>query len=158
MNTKITLEVGEKDFMIEVRELTTDEKRSLSDKIAVEQHKVDAFVSARSRLTDLTEEYETNKKLLFNAEMSLGDKVKMLWEQKELLLEIKKLRPDVEAKGKMPIAFESIAKEQFELTVSGSDKMSLMSELEKYGKTYREVLNIILPKVAEAKEKKSSSS
>jgi len=156
--TKITVELGEKEFSVEVRELEHEEKKGIAQKLRSEQEKVESYESAKASLRDLSEQYDVNKELLLSADMPLTEKVKMLWEQKTLMSHIKALRPSVEQKAKEPVFFEEIAKEQFGLMMSGTGKDGLMKEMENSGKTYREILGIILQKVQEAKEKKSSSS
>lgn len=157
--TKINIEVGEKGFSIEVRELEPEEKKLLAEKFKIEQDKVSDYNTIKTELTNLVDIYETNGAILsLDDGLSIVEKVKMLWEQRKLLGEIRTLRPIVEEKSKEPVLFEDIAKEQFELITSGANKDTLMRELERFGKTYREILSTILPKVHEAKEKKSSNS
>ena len=159
MNTKIDLAYGDKVYDLVVGELTKTQKESLSEKIKKEQSKVVAYSVLKTSFTELTDAYETNKGLLENdRELPIVEKVKLLWEQKKLLVEIKKMRPDVEAKAKEPVLFEEIAREQFDLLIIGEDKASLIKEIDSCGDSYQEVLNTILTTVKKEKEKKSSNS
>lgn len=159
MNTKISLAYGDKVFDIEVAELTKAQKESLGEKFKVEQNKVFAFRALKTEFTDLVDAYDTNKALLENDDtISIVEKVKMLWEQKKLLADIKTMRPDVEKKAKEPIYLEEIAKEQFEMIIYGEDKASLMKEIDEDKGSYQTILDTILETVKKEKEKKSSSS
>ena len=154
MKTKVVIVFNEKEFSIEVGELSSEQKKEFGERINTERAKCVAYDEALAKFNDYNDQYNINKELLRDAEMPLSEKVKMLWEQKTLLFELRLLRADVETKAKAPVDFEIIAKEQFEFVISGDGKASLIKEMESVGKTYRDILNIILPKVAEEKEKK----
>lgn len=154
MKTKVVIELNKKDFHIEVDELSPNQKKEFGEKFNVEKAKWTAYDEALTRFNDVNDQYLINKELLVNAQISITEKVKMLWEQKDLLLQLRPLRVDMEVKAKVPVNFDGLAKEQFELAISGEDKESLVKEMEASGKSYRDMLNEILPKVAEEKEKK----
>lgn len=159
MNTKILLVYGEKVFDIEVAELTKEQKTSISEKIKVEQNKVFVFRTLKTEFVELVDAYDTNKALLENDDsMSIVDKVKLLWEQKNLLREIKSMRPEVEVKANELLHYEEIAKEHFEMMISGEGKIALVKELDDAKESYEKIINIILETVKKEKEKKSSSS
>lgn len=154
MKTKVVIELNKKDFHIEVDELSSEQKKEFGEKFLAERAKWTAWDEALTRFNDVNDQYLINRELLGNAEMSITEKVKMLWEQKDLLLQLRPLRVDMEIKAKVPVNFDGLAKEQFELIVTGEGKESLIKEMEASGKSYRDMLNQILPKVAEEKEKK----
>lgn len=159
MNTKISLAYGDKIYNLEVAELTKEQKKLLGEKIGVEQKKVYEYRAVKIPFTELVDTYDTNKALLENdKEISVIEKVKMLWEQKNLLSQIKAMRPDVEAKAKETLHFGEIAKEQFDMLISGEGKIALVKELDDAEESYEKIINIILETVKKEKEKKSSSS
>lgn len=159
MNTKVSLAYGEKVFDIEVAELTKAQKTSLGEKIKVEQKKVYEYQAIKTEFKDLIATYDTNKALLENDDtIPIVEKVKMLWEQKKLLGEIKTMRPEVEKKANEPLHYEEIAKEHFEMMISGEGKIALMKELDDAKESYEKIINIIMETVQKEKEKKSSSS
>jgi|GEM_PF-6982083 len=159
MNTKISLEYGDKVFDIEVGELTQAQKNSIAKKVTIEQAKITTYHTIKVAFTEMVDTYDTNKALLENdAAMSIVEKVKLLWEQKKLLNDIKTMRPEVEEKAAEPLLFEEIAKEQFEMMITGDSKASLMKEIENDKASYQTILDTIFKMIAQEKEKKSSSS
>lgn len=159
MNTKVSLAYVEKVFDIEVAELTKAQKTSLGEKIKVEQKKVYEYQAIKTEFKDLIATYDTNKALLENDDtIPIVEKVKMLWEQKKLLGEIKTMRPEVEKKANEPLHYEEIAKEHFEMMISGDGKIALVKELDDAKESYEKIINIIMETVQKEKEKKSSSS
>lgn len=159
MNTKISLELGDKAFDVEVGELTSEQKKSLAEKFNVEQEKVNAYKTIKTEFTELVDMHETNREILQNDEsLSLVKKVEMHWEQRGLLLKIKAMRPEVEAKAKEETHFNEIAKEQFNLIVSGVDKTALIKEIDGANTPYTHIINTVLEAVKKEKEKKSSNS
>lgn len=159
MNTKISLAYGDKVYDLEVAELTKAQKASLGEKIKVEQNKVYEYRAVKKAFSELTDTYDTNKALLENdKDIPVIEKVKMLWEQKNLLSQIKAMRPEVETKANEPLHFEEIAKEQFEMMITGDGKITLMKDMDDVKESYEKVLNTILETVKKEKEKKSSSS
>jgi len=159
MNTKISLVYGEKVYDLEVAELTKEQKELIGEKIRVEQNKVLTYRAIKTEFVELTDALETNKALLENDDsMSIADRVKILWEQKNLLREIKSKRPKLEEKAKEPLHYEEIAKDHFEMLVLGEGKNALVKELDDAKESYEKIINIILETVEKEKEKKSSSS
>lgn len=159
MNTKIILELGEKEFSVEIRELNAEEKKSLGEKFKVEQTKVNHYSKLKTELETLMNTHKTNGAILeLDNNLSVVEKVKILWEQRKLLSEIRTLLPIVEESSKEPVLFENIAKEQFEMITNGTNKDALMKEIERVGKSYREILSTILVEVQKEKEKKSFNS
>lgn len=159
MNTKIILELGEKEFSVEIRELNAEEKKSLGERLNVEQTKVNHYSKLKTELETLMDTHKTNGAILeLDNDLSVMEKVKILWEQKKLLSEIRTLLPIVEESSKEPVLFENIAKEQFEMMTNGTNKDALMKEIERVGKSYREILSTILVEVKKEKEKKSFNS
>jgi hypothetical protein len=154
MKTKVLIVLNEKEFNIEVGELSAEQKKEFAERFNTEKTKLDVFTAAKEAFEDIRDQYTINAQLLLNAELGVMERVKMLWEQKDLLLQMRPLRSDMEAKGKVPVDFESLAKDQFEILIGGEGKASLVKEMVTVGKSYRTMLNEILPKVAEEKEKK----
>lgn len=159
MNTKISLAYGDKVYDLEVSELTKAQKASLGEKIKVEQNKVYEYRAVKKTFSELTDMFDTNKALLENdKDIPVIEKVKMLWEQKNLLSQIKAMRPDFEAKANEPLHFEEIAKEHFEMMITGEGKIALVKEMDDVKESYEKVVNTILETVKKEKEKKSSNS
>lgn len=159
MNTKISLVYGEKVFDVEVRELSQAQKNNIAAKINIEREKVVSYRNIKTEFTNLVDTQETNRAILdLDEGLSIIEKVKLLWEQKRLLGEIKVMRPNVEAKAIAPVSFEEIAKEHFEMLISGEGKASLMKEIDEAKDSYQTILDTVLETVKKEKEKKSSSS
>lgn len=159
MKTKIALVYGDKTFNVDVNELTKEQKKAIFSKMEIEQGKISKYHALKTEFTSLVDMHETNRALLENdSNMPVIERVKMLWEQKNLLTEIRTLRPKVEESGKEPLHFEEIAKERFDLMITGEDKESLMKAVEADKSLYETVVNTILETVKKEKEKKSSNS
>ncbi len=160
MKINVVIELNKKDFHIEVIE-SDDESvkepmKELREKFEVERQKYEAFHEAKIKFDDVNDEYNINKELLGSpdAEIPMEQRLKMLWRQKDLLLQLLPLRLDKETKAKVPVNFEGLAKDQFNLLVSGEGKEALVKEMGNIGKSYSDILNQILPKLKEEKEKK----
>lgn len=156
---KISLEYGDKSYDVEVVELTQAQKNSIAEKLDTERAKVTNFRAVEAEFKASVDTYDTNVEILsLDEDLTLKEKVKLLWEQKKLLSDIKTMRPKVEELAMVPVDFEQVFKEKFEMMIDGDGKASLMKAIEEDGASYQKILDTIFKTVEQEKEKKSSSS
>jgi hypothetical protein len=161
----ITVQINEQEFRICVRDPNSKEKQLL-EKLAREKTAIFEDDIAKEKelnaikieIEEIKTLLETNKQLL--KEGGITDKIKTLVENKSLAkklteLEKKRLQNSVNLNSlKISEAFEAVARERYEMLVSGADKNSLRAACEEQGVSLQQLWREIGDEVQKALEKK----
>jgi hypothetical protein len=161
----ITIQLNDDEFKIAVRDPSRKEKQFLEklakDKTAIFEDEMKKEREANSLKIELDEAkslYETNKELL--KEGGITNRLATLLENKSLAKKISELETkraslaiNINAQ-KIAEAFELVAKEKYELLISGDDKTALLSACEEQGVSLTQLWQEIAGEAAKALEKK----
>jgi len=160
----ITLEIDDEQFFIEVKEPSKTEKikleKHLEDKTSIFKKQIENEKEAETLTIEIEEAEEllnTNKEL--SRESGIIDKLSLLLENKKLtskISELKKRRSSIEKIDikAMNTAFEEVAKEKYEILVSGNDKEKLKEYMKNNGVSYSLLWEEMQKEVLKAHEKK----
>ena len=153
----LKIEIDDKSFSVVLAGVIS---ASLLGDLKEIQEKNSVSLSRRASLTQELDEaeemYEINKHIL--AHGKVVEKVGVMFEQKALNKEIKRLKKKMIEVNKelvdFPAQAEALYKKRFETDVSGADKESLRKEIETLKISYQVVFNEFDTQMREAQEKK----
>jgi|GEM_PF-5784171 len=168
---KVTVKIGEKSFNLVVNRLNAEQQKKI-DLIAKEHTDLIETASALEKeITELTiaiaekeGSLETNLALLQLKDISLKERLTLLWENKSLvpnLAELKKKRMGLNRPDYLKSygLIEQMCKERFNLAVEDDDqKVALLSYAVNKAVTYQEIFDEINQQIREEEKKKLNAS
>lgn len=161
----VTVQINDQEFKIAVRDPNRKEKllleKTAKDKTAVFENEIKKEKELNELKIELDEcknLFETNKELLRDG--GITSRIATLLENKSLAKKISELEKKRASYNislnaqKIDEAFESVAREKYDLLISGEDKATLLSACEEYGVSLQQIWQEIAKEAAKAMEKK----
>jgi hypothetical protein len=152
----ITIEINDKPFVITAKRLSKAQDEAFRTRLEAITDAIKPDDERRAKVVELETEYEFAKEL--SGSLPLLQKPKAIMEARELFRQLTAQKAELADMNKsienLNKTFEDVAKDRFEISISGEGKDELVRALGEHNIGYQEIMTAINEIVKEALEKK----